>query len=159
MRVVGLVLATSLLVLAAGCTGAGGTPRADSAASTSASDSASLRAEIDAMMTASAGAWNRGDLDEFMQDFAERATFISSRGVLHGRAEIREVYAPRFAPGGVRDSLSFERTEVHPLAPGLAHVISHYRLVRGDSTVALGPTSLVMRREGGRWRIAHDHSS
>ena len=157
MRVVGLVLATIFVAVA--CGGSGEVRRSDSAAASPPSDSASLRAEIDAMMTTSAGAWNRGDLDEFMQDFAERATFISSRGVLHGRAEIREVYAPRFAPGGVRDSLSFERTEVHPLAPGLAHVISYYRLVRGDSTVAVGPTSLVMRRDGGRWRIAHDHSS
>ena len=158
MRVVGLVLA-AFLAFSAGCEGAGGVPPPGSAAASSTGDSAALRAEIGAMMAASAGAWNRGDLDEFMQDFAERATFISSRGVLHGRAEIREVYAPRFAPGGVRDSLSFERTEVHPLAPGLAHVISYYRLTRGDSTVAVGPTSLVMRREGERWRIAHDHSS
>ena len=158
MRVVGLVLVV-LAVAAAGCMDSRGGARSDSAAASPSGADPALRSEIDAMMAASAGAWNRGDLDEFMQDFAERATFVASRGVLHGREEIREVYAPRFAPGGVRDSLSFERTEVHPLAPGLAHVISHYRLVRGDSTVALGPTSLVMRREGERWRIAHDHSS
>jgi ketosteroid isomerase-like protein len=31
--------------------------------------------------------------------------------------------------------------------------------VRGDSVTARGPTSLVLRRSSGRWRIAHDHSS
>ena len=155
MRVIGLVL-VPFIVAVSGCARAEPVPGAGSAIPV---DSAALRSEIDAMMVASAGAWNRGDLDAFMQDFAEGATFIASRGVLHGRAEIREVYAPRFAPGGVRDSLSFERTEVFPLAPEIAHVVSYYRLTRGDSTVAVGPTSLVMRREAGRWRIAHDHSS
>ena len=29
----------------------------------------------------------------------------------------------------------------------------------GDSTVARGPTSLVLRRVNGRWMIVHDHSS
>jgi ketosteroid isomerase-like protein len=28
-----------------------------------------------------------------------------------------------------------------------------------DTTIGRGPTSLVMRKAGGRWRIVHDHSS
>ncbi|HEU4641088.1 MAG TPA: SgcJ/EcaC family oxidoreductase [Gemmatimonadaceae bacterium] len=119
------------------------------------------RAEIAAMLDRSARAWNRGDLDAFVDDYldSDRTTFIGRRGVLHGRAAIRAVYAPRFAPGGVRDSLSFEQLEVDSLAPGVAHVLAYYVLSRGDSTVARGPTSLVMLRVDGRWRIVHDHSS
>lgn len=113
------------------------------------------------MLERSARAWNRGDLDTFVDDYvdADRTTFVGRRGVLHGRAAIRAVYAPRFAPGGVRDSLSFEQLEVDSLAPGVAHVLAYYVLSRGDSTVARGPTSLVMLRVNGRWRIVHDHSS
>jgi uncharacterized protein (TIGR02246 family) len=121
-----------------------------------------LRAEFSTMLDRSARAWNRGDLDAFMEDYVDssRTTYVGRRGVvLHGRAAIREVYAPRFAPGGVRDSLSFEDLEVDSLAPGVAHVLAYYVLSRGDSTVARGPTSLVMLRVGGRWRIVHDHSS
>ena len=95
-----------------------------------------------------------------MADYSpgERTTYISSQGVIHDPSRIRARYAPRFAPGGVHDSLSFENVEVDPLAPGVAHVIAWYVLSRGDSTIARGPTSLVMVRQAGRLRIVHDHS-
>ena len=117
--------------------------------------------EICAMMDSSARAWNRGQLDAFVSDYmeGEGTTYIGSRGIVRGPAAIREVYAPRFAPGGVRDSLSFERVEVDLLAPDLANTIAWYVLMRGDSVTARGPTSLVMRRVRGAWKIVHDHSS
>ncbi len=45
------------------------------------------------------------------------------------------------------------------LAPGVAYMNAVYVLSRGDSVVARGPTSLVLVRHDGRWRIVHDHSS
>ena len=113
------------------------------------------------MFARSASAWNRGDLDAFMTDYlpGERTTYVTSRGVIHGPQAIRERYAPRFAPGGQHDSLSFEGIEVDSLAPGVVNVIAYYVLTRGDSLVARGPTSLVMVRQDGRLRIVHDHSS
>jgi ketosteroid isomerase-like protein len=119
-----------------------------------------LAREVTAMLATSARAWNRGDLDAFMSDYypGERTSYVTSRGLIHNPARIRERYAPRFAPGGVHDSLSFENVEVDPLAPDVVHVIAWYVLSRGDSTVARGPTSLVMLRHDGRLRIVHDHS-
>jgi ketosteroid isomerase-like protein len=119
-----------------------------------------LAREVTAMLSTSAKAWNRGDIDAFMTDYypGERTSYVTSRGVIHDPARIRERYAPRFAPGGVHDSLSFENVEVDPLAPGVVHVLAWYVLSRGDSTVARGPTSLVMLRHDGRLRIVHDHS-
>ena len=119
-----------------------------------------LAREVTAMLSTSAKAWNRGDIDAFMTDYypGERTSYVTSRGVIHDPARIRERYAPRFAPGGVHDSLSFEDVEVDPLAPGVVHVLAWYVLSRGDSTVARGPTSLVMLRHDGRLRIVHDHS-
>lgn len=120
-----------------------------------------LKAQIQAMLTRSARNWNRGDLDAFVDDYvnSDRTTYVGRSGVIHGRAAIRAVYAPRFAPGAQHDSLSFEGLEVDSLAPGVIHVLAFYVLSRGDSVVARGPTSLVMLREGSRWRIVHDHSS
>ena len=126
---------------------------------------ARVRSEIVAMLANSAANWNRGDLDAFVTDYLPGAetTYIGSRGVLRGPAAIRSAYAPRFAPGGVRDSLSFELLDVDPLAPDVLNVIATYILARQvngrDSITARGPTSLVMRRVDGRWRIVHDHSS
>jgi ketosteroid isomerase-like protein len=122
---------------------------------------ADLTAEVATMFARSASAWNRGDLDTFMTDYlpGDRTTYVASKGVIHGPAAIRERYAPRFAPGGLHDSLSFEGIEVDPLAPDVINVIAWYVLMRGDSLVARGPTSLVMVRRDGRLRIVHDHSS
>ena len=124
-------------------------------------DTATATREISAMMARSATNWNRGDLDAFVDDYedANGTTFVARNGVLHGRAAIRGVYAPRFAPGGTRDSLSFRDLQVDVLAPNVVNAIATYVLMRGDSVTAHGPTSLVMRRTGGRWRIVHDHSS
>lgn len=121
----------------------------------------SARAEILAMMENSAMKWNRGDLNGFVSDYDSLpgTTFVEKTHVIRGRDAIRAIYAPRFAPGGVRDSLSFENIEIDLLAPDAANVIAYYRLSRGDSTTARGPTSLVMRKRGSRWKIVHDHSS
>jgi uncharacterized protein (TIGR02246 family) len=117
------------------------------------------RAEICAMMDRAAGAWNRGDLESFMEDYVDSATYVGSRGLLRGRGAIGMHYAPRFATGATRDSLSFRGLEVRLVAEELAQVVATYVLMRGDSVTASGPTSLLMRRAAGRWRIIHDHSS
>lgn len=153
------LLAGGVLLLAACARAVGG------GYSPSAAERAERRAEIAAVLARSATSWNRGDLDAFVEDYApgSETTYIGSRGILRGPAAIRAAYAPRFAPGGRRDSLSFELVDVDPLAPDVLNVIATYVLARRadgrDSVVARGPTSLVMRRVDGRWRIVHDHSS
>ena len=152
----------AVLLLGAGAAGRPAGPRARPEARAQ-----TPRDEIAAMMTRSAEAWNRGDLDAFVADYVpgEGMTYIGSRGIVRGPAAIRAAYAPRFAPGVRRGTLRFEDLEVDVLAPGVANVIAYYVLSEksaagADSTVARGPTSLVMRRgPGARWRILHDHSS
>jgi uncharacterized protein (TIGR02246 family) len=123
-----------------------------------------IRDEIGVMLVRAAANWNRGDLDAFVDDYlpGDTTTFIG-RGVLRGPAAIRGAYASRFRPGATRDSLSFVLLDVDPLAPDVVNVIATYVLARRvggrDSVTAQGPTSLVMRRVNGRWRIVHDHSS
>ena len=117
------------------------------------------------MLARAAVNWNRGDLDAFMEDYlpGDSTTFIGGRGLVRGPAAIRASYAAQFAPGAVRDSLSFLVLDVDPLAPGVVNLIAQYTLARRvgarDSVTARGPTSLLLRRVDGRWRIVHDHSS
>jgi hypothetical protein len=124
-------------------------------------DQSSARTIALALLDRGARAWNRGDLDAFMADYIDgsRTAFVTNQGVMHGRSEIRQRYAPRFTPGGVRDSLSFEGVEADPLGPDAIHVIAWYKLMRRDSLIARGPTSLVLVRAGGQWGILKDHSS
>lgn len=126
-----------------------------------AADASAIRDQVAAEMADDARAWNAGNLDRFLASYvpSDSTTFVTSRGVLHGIAAIRNVYASRFAPGAQRDSLHFENLQVDVLAPGIINTIAYYVLMRGDSVTARGPTSLVMRWYDGRWRIMHDHSS
>ena len=126
---------------------------------------ASIRAELEAMLARAAMHWNRGDLDAFMSDYlpSDSTTFVGGSGLLRGPAAIRASYAPLFTGRAVRDSLSFAILDVDPLAPGVVNLIAQYRLSRRlggrDSVTSRGPTSLLVRRIDGRWRIVHDHSS
>jgi uncharacterized protein (TIGR02246 family) len=120
---------------------------------------ASERAGVEALLAHGAAAWNRGDLDDFMSDYTPDATYVTPRAVVHGRDNIRAHYAARFQPGAVRDSLRFEGLEVDVVGPDALNAIAYYVLFRRDSVTARGPTSLVMRRIGGRWFMVHDHSS
>jgi len=126
-----------------------------------AADPTQARREVLDVLVHGARAWNAGDLDDFVSDYLpdSNTTFITKTGVLHGIAAIRGVYAARFAPGAQRDSLHFQGVEVDVLGPDVVNTIAWYVLMRGDSITARGPTSLVMRRVNGRWRIVHDHSS
>jgi uncharacterized protein (TIGR02246 family) len=156
-RVIGLAISLAATI---SCS-----PAVSGAYRASESERAARRAEITEMLARSAVSWNRGDLDAFIADYlpGEGTTFVGGRELLRGTTAIRSVYAARFAPGGVRDSLSFLLQDVDPLAPDLVNVVATYVLARRvggrDSVTAQGPTSLVMRRVDGRWRIVHDHSS
>lgn len=106
-----------------------------------------------------AAAWNRGDLDGFVSDYAPDATFVTGQGLVHGRQAIRARYAPRFEPGARRDSLWFGTIEARWVDAETIQMVAWWNLGRADSVTARGPTSLLLRRVGGRWMIAHDHSS
>lgn len=131
----------------------------------SAAERAAIRAELAAMLDRSARNWNRGDLDAFVDDYlpGDTTTYIGGRGIVRGPAAIRRGYEPYFSGRVPHDSLSFVILDVDPLAPDVANLIGQYTLSRQvggrDSVTARGPTSLVVRRVDGRWRIVHDHSS
>jgi len=121
--------------------------------------------EIKAMLQASTGSWNAGDLDGFLDDYwqSEQLTFSGADGVTRGWTGVRDRYAAGYwAPGVIRDSLRFEDLEVVPLGQDHALTLGRYVLYRpGDPTVTTGSGyfSLILGRVGGDWKILHDHTS
>lgn len=118
--------------------------------------------EIAAMLQRSASDWNRGDLDGFMSDYArDSLTSYMARGhVQYGWQALYDRYkANYFAAGKTRDSLSFEELHVRALTPDFAYATARFKLTRADSVVASGPFTLVLQKQGDRWRILHDHTS
>lgn len=114
------------------------------------------------MLARSAADWNRGDLAGFMSDYARDSltSYVSGARVQYGWQQLYDRYhANYFAPGKPRDSLAFEALRVRALTPDIAFATARFRLLRGDSVVASGPFTLVLQRQGTRWRILHDHTS
>ena len=118
--------------------------------------------EISQMLQRSAADWNRGDLDGFMSDYAKDSltSYVSGAHVQYGWQALYDRYQRvYFAPGKSRDSLSFDSVRVRALTPDLAYATARFKLSRRDSVVASGPFTLVLQRQGDRWRILHDHTS
>ena len=110
-------------------------------------------------MADSAAAWNRGDLSCFMAAYAEDAVFVTSKGLVRGRAAIAARYAPSFKTGGnARGALSFETLAERPIDATHRLLIARWTLT-GKDKVETGLTSLVFARQGNAWRIISDHSS
>jgi len=120
------------------------------------------QAEIEAMLARSAADWNRGDLAGFMGDYAPDSltSHVSSGHVQYGWRRLYDRYqVTYFAPGKMRDSLTFEEVRVRPLTTDLALCTARFTLHRGDSVTASGPFTLVLQKRGERWYILHDHTS
>jgi ketosteroid isomerase-like protein len=124
-----------------------------------------LAREVEDMLHASAGSWNAGQLEGFLDDYwrSEDLTFSGARGVTRGWEEVRRNYLESYwAPGVDRDSLRFEGIEVLPLGPDHALALGRYVLFRpedGGLERAGGYFSLVLRSMDEGWRIIHDHTS
>ena len=60
-----------------------------------------IETQVARMLERSAGAWNRGDLDGFMDDYlrSPTTTYIGSSGRVAGWEAIRARYAPLFQAG------------------------------------------------------------
>lgn len=120
-----------------------------------------IEESIEAMLRRSADAWNAGDLDGFMDAFADGAStsHLTPDGPVYGRAAIRAHLATRFAPGAARDSLRLEDLTVRPLPPLIGIVTGRYVLSGEGAETSRGWFTVVVRRAGEGWRIVHDHSS
>ena len=113
------------------------------------------------MLAESAEAWNRGELDGFMDDYveSEATTYIGRSGMLTGYSAIRDRFAPLFEPGAQRDSLRFENVRSRRLGAVDGVVTARWILHQGDMVTESGPFTLVVRRTSSGWKIIHDHSS
>jgi uncharacterized protein (TIGR02246 family) len=124
-------------------------------------DPARLTEVLEVQFARSVQAWNRGDLQAFMSDYANDSstTFVDGRRPRSGFAWIQQHYAPSFATGARRDSLRFEEFRARPLGTTYALVTARYVLYRGGATTSSGPFTLVMEETTDGWKIIHDHTS
>ena len=117
-------------------------------------------AEIRAVMAAQVVAWNRGDIDGFMNGYAraETTVFVSGDEVTRGWQTVRDRYKKKYDSREKMGTLTFSELKITALGGDAALVIGRWKLVRkGDKPH--GRFTLLFRRTAAGWRVVHDHTS
>jgi ketosteroid isomerase-like protein len=117
-------------------------------------------AEIQSVLTMQQDAWNRGDIDGFMNGYARSPStiFVSGDEVRRGWETVRERYKEKYVDHQTMGTLAFSDLEITPLSTDAAVVLGHWRLKRaGDEPH--GCFTLIFKRLPDGWRIVQDHTS
>jgi beta-aspartyl-peptidase (threonine type) len=117
-------------------------------------------AEIRAVLDAQMEAWNRGDIDGYMDGYAreEETQFVSGDTVTRGWQTVRDRYAKKYDTAEKMGKLSFTEVEITLLGEEAALVVGRWKLERAEDQPQ-GRFTLVFRRTRDGWRIVHDHTS
>ena len=116
--------------------------------------------QIRSILRAQQDAWNRGDVDEFMNGYARSAStvFISEDSVRRGWKTVRARYRRKYSDRAKMGTLSFSDIEINLLSSDAAVVLGRWRLERAKDRPH-GRFTLIFRRLPEDWRIVHDHTS
>ncbi len=117
-------------------------------------------AEIQSVLSAQQDAWNRSDIDAFMNGYAQSAStvFISGDEVTRGWETVRDRYRVKYSDRAKMGTLSFSDIEVTMLSPDASVVLGRWRLERANDEPH-GRFTLIFKRLPEGWRIVHDHTS
>jgi ketosteroid isomerase-like protein len=116
--------------------------------------------KITALMTAQTTAWNKGDIDGFMQTYwhSDSLLFIGKNGVTYGWQATLDRYKKTYPDATTMGQLDFKLLEFKPLAAGVYLLIGKWHLKRSIGDLE-GHFSLVLQKIKGQWKIIADHSS
>lgn len=152
---------TAIVVLAgflAGCSGGG---RCDSIHidGLARDEKATNREIVVDILSKQQDAWNRGDIEGFMEGYwrSSDLTFSSGGVVQRGWHATRDRYLSRYPNRAAMGRLRFSDLEVIPIAPGSLLVLGRWHLEREEPIG--GAFSLVFAQKEGSWVIVHDHTS
>ncbi len=118
-----------------------------------------IEAEIRAVMNEQTAAWNRGDIEGFMQGYwnSEKLVFVSSN-VTRGWKPTLERYKKSYDSRAKMGTLTFSDLEINVLSKDAAVVLGSWALTRENDNPK-GKFTLIFRRFKDGWRIVHDHTS
>ena len=121
---------------------------------------ANAAADIQSVLHAQQDAWNRGDIDGFMNGYARSAStvFISEDEARRGWETVRERYRQKYSDRTKMGALTFSEIEITLLSPEAAVVLGRWRLKRANDEPH-GRFTLIFKLLPEGWRIVHDHTS
>lgn len=120
-------------------------------------DTDEVAGAIRAVMEAQQAAWNRGDIEGFMDGYerSETTTFVSGDEITRGWQTVLDRYKQRYSSPEKMGTLSFSELDIQPISPSYALADGRWQLNRaGDSPH--GRFTLLFRETSSGWRIIHD---
>jgi uncharacterized protein (TIGR02246 family) len=116
--------------------------------------------QIRAVLNAQQEAWNRGDIDGFMNGYARSPStvFVSEDEVRRGWDTVRARYRAKYSDRTKMGTLTFSEIETTLISPDAAVVLGRWSLKRAKDQPH-GRFTLVFKRLPEGWRILHDHTS
>ncbi|MEM0927497.1 MAG: nuclear transport factor 2 family protein [Planctomycetota bacterium] len=122
-----------------------------------AKDSKNEADAITAVLRKQQAAWNRGDIDGFMEGYwkSEKLTFSSGGSTTRSWQSTIDRYKKKYNSREAMGTLTFDQLEVTPLADDAAFVLGRWDL----KGIGGGNFTLVMRKLDSRWVVVHDHTS
>lgn len=116
--------------------------------------------EIRKVMDDQAAAWNRGDIDGFMDGYwrSEKLTFISGTDVTRGWQPTLDRYKKSYDSRAKMGTLTFSDLEFTILSKDAAVVLGSWSLAR-EKDNPHGKFTLTFRKFKEGWRIIMDHTS
>jgi len=117
-------------------------------------------AAVRAVIEAQQAAWNRGDIEGFMEGYAreETTTFVSGDSLRRGWQTVLDRYRAAYDSRAKMGTLSFTELEFKPLSPFYIMAAGRWQLTR-EADNPHGRFTLIFRRTNAGWRIVHDHTS
>lgn len=105
-------------------------------------------------------AWNRGDIDGFMQTYwkSDSLTFVSSPPTYGWQATL-ERYKRAYPDTATMGKLSFNLLNLKLLSPEYYFVIGEWHLKRTQQKDIGGYFTLLFKKINGEWVIVVDHTS
>ncbi len=121
-----------------------------------AKDAAAIKSVLDAQCDA----WNRGDIEGFMDGYERSGTtiFVGGDNVTRGWQTVLDRYKKNYDSREKMGTLTFTDLEITQLGNDSALVLMRWHLQRAKDEPH-GRSTLIMRRTKQGWKIVHDHSS
>ena len=133
--------------------------QAASSAQSNKSDTTS-EAAIRAVLDAQRDAWNRGNIEGYMDGYnrSPNTEFVGGDNISRGWQTVLDRYKKNYNSREKMGMLTFSDLEITMLSKDAALVLGRWRLKRANDEPH-GTFTLLFRKSKAGWRIVHDHSS
>lgn len=117
-----------------------------------------MQNEIRTVLDEQVTAWNKGDLEGFMQGYWNSPdTTFSGKTLTQGWQTVLDNYKKNYDTAEKRGVLSFSNLAINVLSKDSAYVLGEWEIK--SSSNPKGRFTLVFRKTKDGWRIVHDHTS